>query len=584
MSFNYTEQLSYDARHRYKVKLDSVGLEKCPYKHPADVWIDDPKAWPRIEYADVYCYLVESHGPFSHATMKNYRSLEAHQQFQSGWVQTVYHQVTSKGFIIFSAAVKPSQRLNDAAHSPWVATDNTGQVVAAHCTCMAGLGESCSHVAAVLFKVEAAVRLGYTTQACTDVACQWNNRFVSNVEPAKIRNIKFYKEKAKDSIKKDSVKKRKWSHCTKDEEDAFISSLMETDKKPVGLSLFEGLPCHLFKRNPAMTPQRKLPAPLPAPLRSYYTQSTELQPQKFTDLHQITISKEEIVEIEKATEKQADSVVWHDQRAGRITASRVYDVLHTNQDNPAKSVLLSITNPNIAPINTASLKYGRDNESHVLEEYSRTCSHNDIKITHTGLRLDAERHWLGASADGLVECSCHGKGVIEIKCPYSARSMSREEYLKSEYCCLDANSNLKYGHRYYDQVQMQMRVYNVDYCTFIIKVGNELMINQVQYNDFYVHAVVSKLEKFWRANIICELVTRVVEIRKSKEDVKKMDGDTLFCYCQEPYDQNDDSPDNVMVGCDGAKCKYEWVHLRCIVPKRKTVPKGKWYCKGCKNA
>ncbi|XP_041472362.1 uncharacterized protein LOC121421662 [Lytechinus variegatus] len=448
---------------------------------------------------------------------------------------------------------------------------------------MAGLGESCSHVSAVLFKVEAAVRLGYTTQACTDVACQWNNRFVSNVEPAQIRDIKFYKEEAKDSIKKNSGKKRKWSHCSKDEEDAFISSLMETDNKPVGLSLFEGPPCCLFQRKPATTPHRALQTPLPAPLRSYFTESTELQTQKSADLKEMTVTKEEIDKVEKATEEQADSVVWHDQRAGRITASRVYDVLHTNQEKPAKSVLLNITNPNMTPIKTASLKYGRENESKVLEEYARTSRHDDLKIAHSGLRLDAERHWLGASADGLVECSCHGKGVIEIKCPYSARNMSTDEYLKSKYCCLDENSHLKYGHRYYDQVQTQMHVYNVQYCTFIVKAGNKLIVNHVQRDDSYLHAAVSKLEKFWRTNVVPELVTRKIELRKSEEDAKKIDGESLFCYCQEPYDQNDDSPDNVMVGCDGAKCKYEWIHLRCIVPKRKTVPKGKWYCKDCKN-
>lgn len=31
-----------------------------------------------------------------------------------------------------------------------------------HCTCMAGLGEVCSHIAAVLFSIETAVREGLT--------------------------------------------------------------------------------------------------------------------------------------------------------------------------------------------------------------------------------------------------------------------------------------------------------------------------------------------------------------------------------------------------------------------------------------
>ena len=41
------------------------------------------------------------------------------------------------------------------------------------------LGEACSHVAAILFKVEYAVRNGYT--ALTSQACTWNNTFCKNV-------------------------------------------------------------------------------------------------------------------------------------------------------------------------------------------------------------------------------------------------------------------------------------------------------------------------------------------------------------------------------------------------------------------
>ena len=41
------------------------------------------------------------------------------------------------------------------------------------------LGESCSHIAAIFFKVECAVRLGYTS--VTAQRCLWNESFVSKV-------------------------------------------------------------------------------------------------------------------------------------------------------------------------------------------------------------------------------------------------------------------------------------------------------------------------------------------------------------------------------------------------------------------
>ena len=43
------------------------------------------------------------------------------------------------------------------------------------------LGETCSHIAALLFKVEACVRLGYTNVACTSRPCTWNQAFSKKV-------------------------------------------------------------------------------------------------------------------------------------------------------------------------------------------------------------------------------------------------------------------------------------------------------------------------------------------------------------------------------------------------------------------
>ena len=43
------------------------------------------------------------------------------------------------------------------------------------------LGETCSHVAALLFKVEAYVRLGYTSVSCTSKPCTWNQTFSKKV-------------------------------------------------------------------------------------------------------------------------------------------------------------------------------------------------------------------------------------------------------------------------------------------------------------------------------------------------------------------------------------------------------------------
>ena len=59
-------------------------------------------------------------------------------------------------------------------------------VETAYCTCMAGLGELWSHIGALLFKLEAAVRADITKKACTDVACTWNQDSVRKIKPEKL--------------------------------------------------------------------------------------------------------------------------------------------------------------------------------------------------------------------------------------------------------------------------------------------------------------------------------------------------------------------------------------------------------------
>ena len=68
----------------------------------------------------------------------------------------------------------PSQQLNKDQHVPWTAVNSLSTIIeTAHCTCVAGLGESCSHISVICFKIEGAVRAGYTKKACKDKASKW---------------------------------------------------------------------------------------------------------------------------------------------------------------------------------------------------------------------------------------------------------------------------------------------------------------------------------------------------------------------------------------------------------------------------
>ena len=49
--------------------------------------------------------------------------------------------------------------MNDTALHSWLICEKEGEIMAAHCNCMAGLGEACSHVASLMFYIDTAVRI-----------------------------------------------------------------------------------------------------------------------------------------------------------------------------------------------------------------------------------------------------------------------------------------------------------------------------------------------------------------------------------------------------------------------------------------
>jgi hypothetical protein len=62
--------------------------------------------------------------------------------------------------------------MNETPLLPWLIAETDGSVISAHCTCMAGTGEVCSHVGAVLFAVKAAVKIR-NTKTVTQEKAYW---------------------------------------------------------------------------------------------------------------------------------------------------------------------------------------------------------------------------------------------------------------------------------------------------------------------------------------------------------------------------------------------------------------------------
>ena len=73
-----------------------------------------------------------------------------------------------------------------------------GWILTANCSCMAGLGSACSHVAALLFKIEKAIHVRERDDTSpTSILCQWKSTKKS-VETAPTQLINFSRVKKDD--------------------------------------------------------------------------------------------------------------------------------------------------------------------------------------------------------------------------------------------------------------------------------------------------------------------------------------------------------------------------------------------------
>ena len=113
--------------------------------------------------------------------LKTYKSLEAYDYFVCGLVQKCHYHPTEKNISVcfVKSQVLPSQRQSDSSnmYNVWVCIHKKhGWILTANCSCMAGLGSACSHVTALLFKIENVIHVRETDDTSpTSILCQWKS-------------------------------------------------------------------------------------------------------------------------------------------------------------------------------------------------------------------------------------------------------------------------------------------------------------------------------------------------------------------------------------------------------------------------
>ena len=245
----YAKQLDFPVRDRYLQKIAAIGID------PVLVEGKDfkPDCLPPVESTDILCYLVLETSFYTQKQFKAFRSLEAYNQMVSGFIASVQGHIIADKFLVL-AKVRHSQRMNDSLISCWVITEREGTILFAHCLgCKAGLAETCSHIANVLFYLEAWTKINGRL-ACTQVKCSWLLlTYVKQVEYEKVREINFTSARkikndldakienlsnvsSPDNSAKGNVSKE-IPVPSKPEMDTFYAKLSKSSSKPIALSL-----------------------------------------------------------------------------------------------------------------------------------------------------------------------------------------------------------------------------------------------------------------------------------------------------------------------------------------------------------
>ena len=178
--------------------------------------------------------------------------------------------------------------------------------------------------------------------------------------------------------------------------------------------------------------------------------------------------KSAIDELEIRTRVQSKSVLWHLHRKGRTTGTSLHDILHRRSSTKPNKLVKKICGYGSKDISQlSSVSWGSEHEDIAIKKYVdiQKPRHTNFIYRPVGFLIDRDDVFIDASSDGVVNCECCGTGVVEVKCPYKHRNIRPLDAAATDKeFCLTADGHLTINHKYYSQVQMQMRIDRVRYC------------------------------------------------------------------------------------------------------------------------
>ena len=193
---------------------------------------------------------------------------------------------------------------------------------------------------------------------------------------------------------------------------------------------------------------------------------------------------------------------WFQARLGKVTASRVADVIAktktgysaSRENYMAQLVVERLTNTQAESFTNAAMEWGVANEKFARAAYELKMG---VMVDETGLVDHPTIPMAGASPDGLVG----EDGLVEIKCPNTATH-------------IDTLLTQTVPAKYNTQMQFQMACTGRQWCDFVsfdprMPQKAQIFIKRVLRDDSFIKEIESEIKKF-----LAEVSAKVDQLNK----------------------------------------------------------------------
>lgn len=478
-------------REEYKRKIEIIGFD--PYNRNIKFQSDFPG---NLTMWNIFRYLIfkrsSQTGDFLHAR----KGMDGYEMAKNGWIKEAEAYETKDGIFIVRGRVFHSMRLNETPLKTWTAINSAGEVQTSHCDCVAGLGEVCSHVGALLFYTASIENV-----SCTSQQCLWNKKNPKTIANKKMSEL--FNQPPSNSIDTANI-----TQTQEVEIPSFLNRIYEKGHISVVMKIVEPMASQISNKQESLVVDVEYEESFGHIFisRLFNTSHKEADLNDlvtFGDKIQLKMDPSEIAKVEVETRSQSSNSLWFKLRIGRVTASVFKDVCRTSIAHPSKTLLKKMCFPDTEPLKVRSLEYGRKTEIEALRKIKSQYKkqHANLEIQKVGLIVMENNTFYAASPDAIWTCNCHGKFCVEIKCPFRIKDSTELSVLldsKNPFLRKDLNGQISLvkSHSYFYQIQLQMFILKMKMSLFYIYARNVQLLVQVEYDEEFMKEALKKSDEF----------------------------------------------------------------------------------------